>query len=277
MWEYTETVRDHFENPRNVGALKDANAIGEVGSIACGDALKLYLKISPENVIEDASFQTFGCASAIASSSALTEMLKGKTVEEASKITNKDIVSYLGGLPQAKMHCSVMGEEALDAALRNWRGEPAVPHRHEGAIVCKCFAVSEPQIRHAIQENNLKTVEDVTNFTKAGGGCGDCQAAIQTILDEELGTKPAQPQPRPLLTNVQRMQKIMYVLDDEIRPLLAGDGGNVELVDVVGHKVTITLTGHCASCSGRQATVKDLIERVLRDRVEPDLVVVEAQ
>ena len=282
MWEYTDAVRDHFENPRHAGELKDANAIGEVGSLACGDALKLFLKISPDGVIEDASFQTFGCASAIASSDALIELIKGKTVEEASKITNKDIAKYLGGLPQAKMHCSVMGEEALEAALRNWRGEPAVPQCHEGKLICKCFGVTDAQIRHAVRENNLKTVEDVTNFTKAGGACGSCQEAIQAILDEELG-KPRvtlqefNPKPKTAMTNVQRMQKILHVLDDQIRPKLAADGGDIELVDVDGQKVTVMLTGKCSYCRSRQTTIREMVEQTLREHVEPNLVVVEAE
>lgn len=279
MWDYTDKVREHFLNPHNAGELPGANAIGEVGSLACGDALKLFLKISPEGVIEDASFQTFGCASAIASSSVLTDMVKGMRVEEAEKLTNKDIAAKLGGLPQAKMHCSVMGQEALEAAIRCWRGEPATPHCHEGTIVCSCFGVTDAQIRRAIQENRLKTVEDITHYTKAGGGCGGCVDAIQAILDEELGKpriKEFNPKPRTVLTNVQRMTKIMNVIDDVIRPKLAADGGDIELVDVDGHKVTVALSGKCVSCRSRQTTIKNLVEGLLREHVEPEIVVEEA-
>ena len=281
MWEYTDTVREHFLKPRNAGELADANAIGEVGSLACGDALKLFLKINDKGIIEDASFQTFGCASAIASSSALTEMIKGKTVEEAAKVTNKDIATYLGGLPREKMHCSVMGQEALEAALRNWRGGPAEKqHEHEGKLVCKCFGVTDVQIRRAIEENNLKTVEEVTNYTKAGGGCGECLDTIQDILDEEWGKpkmKAVNPAPPSIMTNVQRMQKVMQVLQDEVRPRLAADGGDIELVDVDGHRVVVALRGLCSNCSSRTVTLKDLVEKILREQVEPEIVVEEVK
>ena len=191
MWNYTNAVHEHFLRPHNAGPMEDANAIGEVGSLACGDALKLYLKINDEGIIEKASFETFGCASAIASSSVLTDMVKGMKAEDALKLTNKEIAEALGGLPKEKMHCSVMGQEALEAAIRQWKGETPVPHAHEeGRLVCKCFGITDAQIIRAIRENGLKTVEEITNYTKAGGACGDCQDQIAEILAAELKQKP---------------------------------------------------------------------------------------
>jgi NifU-like protein len=183
MWDYTDKVRDHFLNPRNVGEIADADGIGEVGSLACGDALKLFFKLGPDKRIADAKFKTFGCASAIASSSALTEMIKGLTLDEAAKISNEDLAEYLGGLPKEKMHCSVMGREALEAAIANYRGLP-IPMA-QGEVVCECFGVTDLEIRRAIKESKLKTVEEITNFTKAGGGCGRCHDRLEEILREE--------------------------------------------------------------------------------------------
>ncbi|MDA8105243.1 MAG: Fe-S cluster assembly protein NifU, partial [Nitrospiraceae bacterium] len=179
MWEYTDKVKETFLKPKNVGEIPDADAVGEVGSIICGDALKLFLKLDKETgKITDAKFQTFGCASAIASSSALTELVKGKTLAEALKISNQDIADFLGGLPEQKMHCSVMGREALEAAIANYRGEK-IPQKEEGKLVCKCFDVSEEKIRKVAVENHLTTVDEITNFTKAGGGCGECIPQIE--------------------------------------------------------------------------------------------------
>ncbi len=278
MWNYTDAVHDHFLHPRNAGPLADANAIGEVGSLACGDALKLYLRINDKGIIEDAGFETFGCASAIASSSVLTELVKGMSVDEAIKLTNKDIANALGGLPKEKMHCSVMGAEALEAAIRQWKGEPAVPHAHEeGKLVCKCFGVTDAQILRAIRENGLRTVEEITNYTKAGGACGDCLDQIAEILADELRSpRLVEIAPRPRLTNVQRMQRVMKVIDEEIRPQLEADGGTIELVDVDGKRVLVNLGGRCAQCRASAVTLHDLVQRTLREQVEDDITVEEA-
>jgi len=179
MWEYTEKVFEHFKNPRNVGEVENPDGVGDVGSLACGDALHLTFKLDEEGRIKEAMFKTFGCASAIASSSALTEMIKGKTLEEAEKITNQDIADYLGGLPEEKMHCSVMGKEALDAAIAYYRGE--MPREDPEDVVCKCFGISGQEIRDVVKLNGLKTVEQVTHYTKAGGGCSTCHPEIQGL------------------------------------------------------------------------------------------------
>src|SRR4030067_1470779 len=155
MWDYTKKVKEFFLHPKNVGEIKNPDAVGEVGSIICGDALRLTLKIDRKNNrIADAKFQTFGCASAIASSSALTELVKGLTLDDALKITNQDIADFLGGLPDQKMHCSVMGREALEAAIANYRGE-SYPSEPKEKVVCKCFDITEDKIRKVEIEIHL--------------------------------------------------------------------------------------------------------------------------
>jgi len=119
---YSEKVMDHFENPRNVGIIEDADAVGTVGNPVCGDVMKMYLKIE-NDIIVDVKFKTFGCASAIATSSMATEMIKGKSVDEALELTNKQVAEALDGLPPVKMHCSILAEEAVKAALENYKSK----------------------------------------------------------------------------------------------------------------------------------------------------------
>ena len=133
---YTETVMDHFTHPRNVGEIPDASGVGEVGNAKCGDIMKMYLKIKDDR-IGDAKFETFGCGSAIASSSMATELIKGKTVDEALAVTNKQVVDALGGLPAYKLHCSVLAEESIKAAVKDYYERNNIPYDHSKFPDCE--------------------------------------------------------------------------------------------------------------------------------------------
>jgi len=276
MWEYTEKVKDFFLKPKNIGEVENPDAVGDVGSIVCGDALRLTMKIDKQtNRIVDAKFQTFGCASAIASSSALTELIKGKTVDEALQVTNQDIAEFLGGLPKEKMHCSVLGKEALEAAIANYRGIE-IPVEEEGRLVCKCFNVTEEKIRKVAIENHLTTVDEITDYTKAGGGCGECTEEIEKILRDvwslKLPEKPAKPKK---LTNLQKIALIQEIIEREIRPGLQADGGDMELIDIDGNKVIIALRGMCTGCVMSDVTLSG-VQQKLRELVSEEIVI-EAQ
>jgi NifU-like protein len=276
MWNYTDKVRDHFLNPRNVGEVENPDGMGEVGNITCGDALRLTFKLDKDKRIEDIKFKTFGCGSAIASASVLTELCKGKTIDEAAKITNKDIADALEGLPKEKMHCSVMGQEALEAAIAYYKagGKKASTPEKEGVVVCTCFNVTDKEIERAIRENNLKTVEDVTNFTKAGGGCGGCTEQLREILDTINGTVAAsEPKNNAPLTMLQKIDRIREVIQKDIRPILTADGGDCELIDVNGNDVTIKFIGHCKGCAFSNLTLISVVEKKLKEKVSQQLVV----
>jgi NifU-like protein len=276
MWDYTDKVKQTFLHPKNAGEIENPDAVGEVGSILCGDALKLTLRIDKNTgKIIDAKFQTFGCASAIASSSVLTELIKGKTVDEALMINNQDIAHYLGGLPKEKMHCSVMGREALEAAIANYRGEKK-PVEVGGKIICKCFEVTEEKIRKVALENHLTTVEDVTNFTKAGGGCGSCISDIELILKDLWSSSAAQdhPQASKRMTNLRKIELIKEVLDQEIRPRLQADGGDIELKDIVGNRVIVSFRALCVGCPMGNITIQGIQDK-LRELVSSDILVEE--
>lgn len=278
MWDYSEKVIDHYRNPRNVGRIDNADAIGEAGSLACGDSLKIYLKIN-NGVVTDAKFQTFGCGSAVASSSILTEMIIGKTVEEVKKITNKDIADQLGGLPPEKMHCSVMGYEALEDALKNYddytdlddlRDEEAKSKKSE-KIVCTCFGVTENMIWDAIKTNGLKTVEEITNYTKAGGACGRCKGLIQDIINTYY-KKDAE---ESTLSPAQKIIKINNIIENQISLELKKDGGDITLVDIQDNKVMVKLRGKCSGCKNSHLTLKTFVETTLRDAVDKNIEVIE--
>jgi NifU-like protein len=279
MWDYTEKVKEHFFHPRNVGEVENPDGVGEVGSLACGDALKLTFKLDANKRIAEVKFKTFGCGSAIASSSALTEIIMGMTIDEAAKVTNKEIADYLGGLPEQKMHCSVMGREALEAAIENYHGGGKIKHELSGRVVCTCFGVTEDEIVRVIKDNDLAAVEQVINYCKAGGGCGGCKGEIEKLIQRVQGDKvktaPAPVHKGTKLTNIQKIQLVQQTIDEQIRPALRADGGDIELVDIEGNTVVVAFRGMCAQCKMAEFTMKDVVQAKLREFVSEDIFVEE--
>lgn len=277
MWDYSEKVMDHYRNPRNVGKIDDADAVGSAGSLACGDQLKIYLKIK-NGIVTDAKFQTFGCGSAVASSSILTEMIIGKPISEVRKITNKDIADQLEGLPPEKMHCSVMGYEALEDALQGYEDyqdleDIRADEEKKQKIVCTCFGVTENVIWDAIKQNGLTTVEEITNYTKAGGACGKCKGLIQDIIDTYY--KKEESKKTEGLSPAQRILKINSIIENQISPELQKDGGDITLVDIDGNKVYVKLRGKCSGCKNSMLTLKAFVEMTLKEAVGKDIEVIE--
>ncbi|MBQ3822588.1 MAG: iron-sulfur cluster assembly scaffold protein, partial [Thermoguttaceae bacterium] len=206
-WQYSEKTKRLFmdavqgKSGTHSGEVPNADGVGEHGSVACGDALKFTFRVERDEKdpvndrIVEAKFLTFGCTSAIAASEALCRIIEERKVTpiEALKITNQDIVEYLEGLPTQKIHCSVMGAEALEAAVFDWAAKRGVDmealgikrlssDENEGRLVCKCFGITEPYLRRKIRELKLKTVDEVTGALKAGGACGSCRGDIQDII-----------------------------------------------------------------------------------------------
>ena len=299
MWNYSEKVMDHFLNPRNVGEVEDADGVGEVGSMACGDALRLTFRLAPDGRIADAKFQTFGCGSAIASSSMLTEMIRGRTLEEASRVTNEDIARELGGLPREKMHCSVMGREALEAAMLDYyrrQGREVPCHLLVATtLLCHCYQVTKETVREAIERHDLVTIEDVTQHTKAGGGCGECHHEISDLLREHREKSAGRATPAaagplqelaPLMpraaagpehdpADAALVARIGELLQAEIAPALRHDGGDIEFVRYREGRVYVRLTGSCAACRSSAVTIEGLVQPRLREFIDPRLTVVE--
>jgi len=207
-------------------------------------------------------------------------------MDEALAISNQDIADFLGGLPEEKMHCSVMGQEALEVAIAKYRGHEAPVHNHDhdhgpaypeldGNIVCKCFGITDTFLKKVIETNRLTTAEQVTHFTKAGGACGGCIPKIQELIAQVLGDADVQPRVRQeKLSNMKKMQLIQEVLERDIRPLLWADGGDLELIDIDGSKVQVAFRKACAGCASSGNTAR-MVEVKLRDLVAEDIVVEE--
>ena len=253
MWEYSEKVKEHFKNPRNVGSIENADAIGEAGALSCGE--------------------TFGCGSAVAASSILTEMIIGKPLDEVRKITNKQIAQALDGLPPEKMHCSVMGREALEDALKNYMGEDweeiEINPEKESPIICHCFGVSEKEIIDAIINNGAKTFDDVSKITSAGLACGRCRENIENLIK-----KYSKNENKEKLNPVQKIIKINNIIETVISPELKKDFGDIELVNVDGNSVYVKVKGQCSTCGNAKLTLKNFVETKLKELVDEELIVI---
>jgi NifU-like protein len=316
-WEYSEKTKKlfmdavHGKPGTHLGEIENPDGLGEHGSIACGDAMRFTFRVRRhptdplKDVITDAQYLTFGCTSAIASSEALCALITQReyTPIEALKIQNKDIVEYLEGLPEQKIHCSVMGAEALEAAVFNWAQKRGVDlnelgidirpdEKEEGRVVCKCFSLTEPYIKRKVQELGLKTIPDITNAIKAGGACMSCHhipGGLQDLLDEAWGVQPSrlreQPEPpvgaegaaqrETELSPFQFMKQVEKTMDDYVRPMLRHDGGDAEIIDIKGTMVFVRLAGACAGCAAAGQTLSMLIETTLKDTVDERIKVIQ--
>jgi NifU-like protein len=307
-WEYSEKTKElfmdaiHGKPGTHLGEIESPDGMGEHGSIACGDAMRFTFRVEKDendptrDVITEAKYLTFGCTSAIASSEALCSLIEeGRyTPIEALKITNKDIVDFLEGLPAQKIHCSVMGAEALEAAVFDWakrRGVnlaelgvelPAVEEQ-EGRIVCECFSITEPYLKRKIQELDLKTIPEITDALKAGGGCTNCHhtpGGLQDVLNEIWGVEEATAvatstkaadqaaDENSPASPYQFGKSVEKALNDYVRPMLQADGGDVELVDIKDYLIYVRLRGACASCVGAEATLRSMVELNLKNQVD---------
>jgi NifU-like protein len=315
-WDYSEKTKQlfmdavHGKPGTHLGEIENADGIGEHGSIACGDSMRFTFRVRRhptdplQDVITEARYLTFGCTSAIAASEALCHIIEGKslTPPQALKITNQDIVEYLGGLPEQKIHCSVMGAEALEAAVFNWsqrRGiDPESIHLHlkpqeeeDGRLVCKCFNVTEPYLRRKIKELNLRTIAEITNAIKAGGACMSCHqqpGGLQDILDEIWGKSETRsvdsssrndqelrsPSEKEVLSPYQLSKKIERMIEEQVRPNLKKDGGDVEIIDIKDRLVYCRLIGACRGCAGAGMTLKLMIEKTLQDKIDENIRVI---
>jgi NifU-like protein len=316
-WNYSKKTTELFMNAvqggpgSHMGEIENPDGLGEHGSIACGDALRFTFRVNrhpsdpKQDMITEARYLTFGCTSAIAASEALCAIIEeGEfTPIDALRISNQDIVRYLDGLPKQKIHCSVMGAEALEAAVFNWAQRRGVDlaelgidirreEQEEGRLVCKCFGLTEPYLLRKIEELELRSIPEITNAVKAGGACMSCHhtpGGLQDLLAQVWGKQPTAfkelpvlPMARvpasgakPELSPYKFSKEVERVLDEYVRPKLQQDGGDLEVVDIKESIVYVQFTGACSDCIGSSRTLKMLVEQALKDQVAEKIRVVE--
>ncbi len=314
IWEeYSQKVQDLMNNPKNMGEITEEEAkkmgckliVADFGAESCGDAVRLYWAVDPKtDIIKDAKFKSFGCGTAIASSDTMAELCKGKSVDEAVKITNIDVEKAMRdnpdtpAVPPQKMHCSVMAYDVIKEAAAQYKGVDADSFEDE-IIVCECARVSLGTIKEVIKINDLKTVEEITNYTKAGAFCKSCikpgghedreyylvdilketreemekeklkeLADAKTSIDTQVEFKD--------LTIVQKFKEVEKVIDENIRQMLIMDGGNLEIVDIRDTEdgftdVYIRYLGACSGCASSSTGTLYAIEAILREKLSENI------
>ena len=303
LWEsYSHKVNEHMLNPRHLGEItqEQADAMGarlvvaDWGAEVCGDAIRAFWAVDPRsNRIRDAKFRTFGCGTAIASSDMMCEMIIGKTVDEAMKITNIDVEQALrddettAAIPPQKMHCSVMAYDVIRKAASQYKGVD-MDSLEEEEIVCQCARVSLRTVRDVIRINDLKTVEEITRYTKAGAFCKSCirpgghESRAHYLVDilkdvraemEKQAASPAATKSFSELGLIQKHRAVETVLDEKVRPNLLRDGGNLEVVDMKTAEgiteVFIRYMGACKGCPSASTGTLSYIEDFLKAELDP--------
>lgn len=300
LWEqYSEKVADRMNNPRNFGELTEAEAkklggklvIANEGAESCGDTVRLFWIVETKtDIIKKATFKSFGCGTAIAATDMMAEMCIGKTVDEAAKINNLDVEHALrdeddvAAVPPQKMHCSVMAYEVIKRATSIYRNVD-ISTLEEADIICECARVSLQTVEDAIRINDLTTVDEITDYTKAGAFCKSCiqpgghekrehylvdiLSRVRNEIDRERNPDKVMSADFDKLSVVKQIKAIEAVLDEHIRPALARDGGGIELEDVQPGEdgivnVHIQYQGSCKGCAGSVAGTLTFVEQTLQ-------------
>jgi len=311
IWdEYSQKVQDLMNNPRNMGEITEEEAekmggklvVADFGAESCGDAVRLYWVVDPKtDKIIDAKFKSFGCGTAIASSDTMAELCKGKTVDEAVKITNIDVEKAMRddpdtpAVPPQKMHCSVMAYDVIKKAAAQYKGVDAESFEDD-IIVCECARVSLSTLREVIRLNDLTTVEEVTAYTKAGAFCKSCikpgghekrDIYLVDLIEEYKKEKMAKSAndissgkevPFAQMTLVQKLNAVNKVIDENIRQMLIMDGGDMEILDIKengGHiDIYIRYLGACSGCASASTGTLYAIENILREKLDENIRVI---
>ncbi|HHO42017.1 MAG TPA: iron-sulfur cluster assembly scaffold protein NifU [Epsilonproteobacteria bacterium] len=310
IWdEYSQKVTELMNNPKNMGEIttKQAEAMGaklivaDFGAESCGDAVRLYWAVDTKSdMIIDAKFKSFGCGTAIASSDTMAELCKGKTVDEAVKITNIDVEKAMRdtpdvpAVPPQKMHCSVMAYDVIKKAAAQYKGVD-IESFEEETIVCECARVTLSTLREVIRLNDLTTVEQITDYTKAGAFCKSCirpggheekDIYLVDLLAEYEKEKMAQTADAASegnidfaqMTIVQRLKLVEKAIDENIRQMLIMDGGNVEILDIKENgayfDIYIRYLGACSGCASSSTGTLFAIESILREKVDQNIRVI---